>query len=68
MKKLLTTQLSESILAKNEHLMRHHKVCAHLHYSVCTTLGIETADKWRTRAHTQARTRPVYEPEDVNML
>ena len=34
------------ILAKNEYLMRHNKVCTHLHYSVCKALGIETADKW----------------------
>ena len=29
-----------SILAKNEYLMRHDKVCAHLHYSICKALGI----------------------------
>ena len=28
------------ILAKNEYLMRHDKVCTHLHYSVCKALGI----------------------------
>ena len=33
------------ILAKNEYLMRHDKVCAHLHYSICKALDIETADK-----------------------
>ena len=38
------------ILAKNEYLMRHDKVCTHLHYSVCTALGIETTDKWYTHA------------------
>jgi hypothetical protein len=31
-----------SILAKNEYLMRHDKVCTHLHYSVCKALGFET--------------------------
>jgi hypothetical protein len=36
------------ILAKNEYLMRHDKVCTHLHYSICKALGIETADKWYT--------------------
>ena len=36
------------ILAKNEYLMRHHKVCTHLHYSICKALGIETTDKWYT--------------------
>jgi len=34
------------ILAKNEYLMRHNKVCTHLHYSICKALGIETTDKW----------------------
>jgi len=37
------------ILAKNEYLMRHDKVCTHLHYSICKALGIETTDKWYTR-------------------
>jgi hypothetical protein len=36
------------ILAKNEYLMRHDKVCTHLHYSICKTVGIATADKWYT--------------------
>jgi len=33
-------------LAKNEYLMRHDKVCTHLHYSICKVLGIENKDKW----------------------
>jgi len=37
------------ILAKNDYLMRHDKVCAHLHYSKCKVLGIETTDKWYTQ-------------------
>ena len=37
------------ILAKNEYLMRHDKVCTHLHYSICKTLGIETTDKVNTQ-------------------
>ena len=36
------------ILAKNEYLMRHDKVCAYLHYSICKALGTETTDKWYT--------------------
>jgi len=36
------------ILAKNEYLMRHDKVCTHLHYSICKSLGIETTGKWYT--------------------
>jgi len=34
------------ILVKNEYLMRHDKICTHLHYSICKTLGTETTDKW----------------------
>jgi hypothetical protein len=37
-----------SILAKNKYLMRHDKVCTHLHYSICKALGNETTDKWYT--------------------
>jgi hypothetical protein len=33
-----------TILAKNEHTIRHGTVCTHLHYSVCMKLGIETAE------------------------
>ena len=33
---------------KNEYLMRHDKVCTHLHYSICKALGTETTDKWYT--------------------
>jgi hypothetical protein len=38
-----------SILVKNEYLMRHDKVCAHLHYSICKALGIEMTHKWYTQ-------------------
>ena len=40
------------ILAKNEYLIRHDKVCTHLHYSICKALGTETTDMWYT--HVQA--------------
>jgi hypothetical protein len=30
------------ILAKYEYLMRHDKVCTHLHYTICKALGTET--------------------------
>jgi hypothetical protein len=43
------------VLAKNEYLMRHDKVGAHLHYSIRKPLGIETTDKWYTHTHTRAR-------------
>jgi hypothetical protein len=32
------------ILAKSEYVIRHDKVCTHLHYSICKTLGIETTE------------------------
>ena len=51
------------IVAKNEHLMRHDKVCTHLHYSICKALGIETTDKWYTHMP-----KPVYEEVDVTVL
>jgi hypothetical protein len=39
------------ILVKNEYLMRHDKVGAHLHYSICKALSIETTNGIHT--HTQ---------------
>jgi hypothetical protein len=34
------------ILEKNEYVIIHDKVCTHLHYSICKTLGIETTENW----------------------
>jgi hypothetical protein len=34
------------ILAKNEYVIRHDRVCTHLHYSICKTLSIETTGNW----------------------
>ena len=51
------------ILAKNEYLMRHDKVCSHMHYSLCKTLGTETTYKWYTHMP-----KPVYEKGDVTVL
>jgi hypothetical protein len=48
------------ILVKNEYLMRHDKVYAHLHYSICKALDIKTTDIWYTLSST-----PVCEHEDV---
>ena len=42
------------ILAKNEYLMRHDKVCSHLRYSICKALGIQTIYKRYTHTHAQA--------------
>ena len=51
------------ILAKNKYLMRHDKVCSHLHYSICKALGNETTDKLYTHMP-----KPVYEKGDVTVL
>ena len=51
------------ILAKNKCLMRHDKVCTHLHYLMCKTLGIETTGKWYTHMP-----KPVCEEGDVTVL
>jgi hypothetical protein len=34
------------ILAKNEYFMRQDTVRAHLYFSTCKALGIETTEKW----------------------
>jgi len=49
--------------AKNEYLMRHDKVCTHLHYSTCKVLGTETTDKWYTYMP-----KPVCEAGDATVL
>ena len=51
------------ILAKNEYVMRHDKVCTNLHYSICKALSIETTDKWYTHMP-----KPVCEEGDVTVL
>jgi hypothetical protein len=50
------------ILAKSEYLMRHDKVCVHLHYSVCKTLDTERTDKWYTHMP-----KLVYEDGDITV-
>ena len=52
-----------SILANNEFLMRHDKVCAPLCSSVCKAPGIEMTDKWYTFLP-----KPVYEQEVAIVL
>jgi hypothetical protein len=39
------------ILSKNDYLMRHDKISAHLHYSICKALDIEKTEKWYTHTH-----------------
>jgi hypothetical protein len=51
------------ILAKNEYVIRHDKVCTHLHYSICKTLGIETTENWYSHIH-----KPVRQHEDITVL
>jgi hypothetical protein len=51
------------VLAKNEYLIRHDKVCTHLHYSICKALGTENTNKWYTHMP-----KPVYEKGDVTVL
>jgi hypothetical protein len=49
-------------LAKNEYIIRHDKVCTHLHHSICKKLGIETAENWYSHIP-----KPVTEHEDVTV-
>jgi len=66
-------------LAKKKYLMRHDKICAHLHYSLCKALGIETTDRWYTHINTHTHThthkhthththKPICDDEDVAVL
>ena len=50
-------------MAKNEYLMRHDKVCTHLHYSIYKALGTETTDKWYIHMP-----KPVHEEGDITVL
>jgi hypothetical protein len=47
-------------LATNEYIIRHDKVCTHLHYSICKKSGTETAENWYSHIP-----KPVTEHEDV---
>jgi hypothetical protein len=51
------------ILAKNEYIIRHDRVCTHLHYLICKELSIETTEKWYTHKH-----ESVCEHEDITVL
>jgi len=55
--------LGSPILVKNQYLIRHNKFCTHLHYSICKSLGTESADKWYTHMP-----KPVYEEGDITVL
>jgi hypothetical protein len=55
--------LGYPILAKNEYVIRHDKVCTHLHYSICKILGIETTENWYFHIP-----KPVCQHEDITVL
>jgi hypothetical protein len=46
-----------------EYIIRHDKVCTHLHYSIRKKLGTETAENWYSHIP-----KPVTEHEDVTVL
>jgi hypothetical protein len=48
---------------ENEYLIRHGRISANLHYSICKALGIETTDKWY--AYTP---KSEYDQEDITVL
>jgi hypothetical protein len=50
------------ILAKNEYIMRHDKVCTNLHYSI-KTLGTETTENWYSHIP-----KSVCKHEDITVL
>jgi hypothetical protein len=51
------------ILAKNEYVIRHDRVCTHLHYSICKTSGTETTENWYSHIP-----KPVCQHEDITVL
>jgi hypothetical protein len=51
------------ILAMDDYVMRHDKVCTHLHYSICIAVGTETTGRWYPHPP-----KPVYEQEYVTAL
>jgi hypothetical protein len=51
------------IPANNEYIIRHDKVCTHLHYSICKTLGTEITENWYSHIPV-----PVCQHEDITVL
>jgi hypothetical protein len=51
------------ILAKNEYIIRHDKVCTHLQYLICKKLGTETTENWYSHIP-----KSVCEHEDIAVL
>jgi gamma-glutamylcysteine synthetase len=50
-------------LARNEYIIRHDKVCTHLHYSISKKLGIKRVEMWYSHIP-----KPVNEHEDITVL
>jgi hypothetical protein len=50
-------------MAKNEYVIIHDKVCTHLHYSICKTLGTETTENWYSHIP-----KPVCQHKDIIVL
>jgi hypothetical protein len=51
------------ILAKNEYVIRHDRVCTHLHYSICKTSATEKTENWYSHIP-----KPVCQHEDITVL
>jgi hypothetical protein len=47
----------------NEYVIRHDKVCKHLHSSICKTSGIETTENWYSHIP-----KPVCQNEDITVV
>jgi hypothetical protein len=47
----------------NEYVIRHDKVCTHVHYSICKTSGIETTENRYSHIP-----KPVCQHEDITVL
>ena len=43
------------VLAKTEHISRHNKDAAYLHWSICRDHDIEIRDKWYNRAQAKLK-------------
>jgi hypothetical protein len=52
-----------SHFGKNEYIVRHDKVCTHLHYSICNKLGVEAAENLYSHIPETA-----CEHEDIKLL
>jgi hypothetical protein len=50
-------------LAKNEYIIRHDKVCKHLHYSICKKFETEAVENWYSHIP-----KPVTEHEYITFM